>query len=70
MTGDLITSTQAAATRAKGQLAQLLQDPHQVEELILPAARQRLQTLDTQPSSEELAGMLLGVGKAHSDTVL
>ena len=63
MTGDLITSTQAAATRARGQLAQLLQDPGQLEELVLPSARQRLQTMETQPSCEELAEMLLGIGK-------
>ncbi|KAJ8723636.1 hypothetical protein PYW07_007616 [Mythimna separata] len=69
MTGDLITSSQAAASRAKGQLAQLLQQPGQAEELVLPGARQRLQTLETQPGGEELAEMLLGIGNVVPEPV-
>nr|XP_049704652.1 ribosome-releasing factor 2, mitochondrial [Helicoverpa armigera] len=69
MTGDLITSTQAAASRAKTQLAEMLQDPEKVEELVLPGARQRLQAMETQPESEELADMLLGIGTTVPEPV-
>lgn len=62
MTGDLITSTQAAASRAKAALARQLADPSRLEALVLPSARQRLQNLETDPTSEETAEMLLGIG--------
>nr|XP_037876225.1 ribosome-releasing factor 2, mitochondrial isoform X2 [Bombyx mori] len=62
MTGDLVTSTQAAANRARGRLATLLRLPGRAEELMLPSARQRLQALDSEPEPEELAEILLGIG--------
>ncbi|XP_049878127.1 ribosome-releasing factor 2, mitochondrial [Pectinophora gossypiella] len=69
MTGDLVTSTQAAASRAKTQLATLLKDPQQVEQLMLPSARLRLQNLEAEPTSEELASVLLGIGTTIPDPV-
>ncbi|KAL0868852.1 hypothetical protein ABMA27_007201 [Loxostege sticticalis] len=69
MTGDLVTSTQAAATRAKERLSTTLKDQDKVEELMLPSARQRLQALDSQPSGEELAEVLLGIGTTIPEPV-
>lgn len=63
MTGDLITSTEAAANRAKHNLATLLRDPGQFEELVLPSVRQRLQAMESQPEPEEMAEVLLGIGE-------
>lgn len=63
MSGDLITTTQAAANRAKTHLSKLLQSPSSKDELMLPSARQRLQTMESEPTSDELAGVLLGIGK-------
>ncbi|KPI92112.1 Ribosome-releasing factor 2, mitochondrial [Papilio xuthus] len=68
MTGDLVTSTQTSAKRARSQLARWLQKPG-AEELMLPSARQRLQALDTQPSTEELAEVLLGIGTTVPEPV-
>ncbi|XP_013135798.1 PREDICTED: ribosome-releasing factor 2, mitochondrial [Papilio polytes] len=68
MTGDLVTSTQSSAKRARSQLARWLQEPG-AEELMLPSARQRLQTFDTQPSNEELAEVLLGIGTTVPEPV-
>lgn len=71
MTGDLVTSSQSSASRAKAQLAQLLQTAgDQVEELVLPSARQKLQVMDTPPSNDELAELLLGIGKCCCNDVL
>ncbi|CAG5004429.1 unnamed protein product [Parnassius apollo] len=69
MSGDLITSTQTSAKRARAQLSSWLQEPGQVEELMLPSARQRLQNLDTEPSREELAEVLLGIGTTIPEPV-
>ncbi|XP_004925722.1 ribosome-releasing factor 2, mitochondrial [Bombyx mori] len=69
MTGDLVTSTQAAANRARGRLATLLRLPGRAEELMLPSARQRLQALDSEPEPEELAEILLGIGTTVPEPV-
>lgn len=70
MTGDLVTSSQSSASRAKAQLAQLLQSAgDQVEELVLPSARQKLQVMDTPPSNDELAELLLGIGTTVPEPV-
>lgn len=69
MSGDLVTSTQAAANRAKGRLAAVLGEPGAAEELTLPSARLRLQTLDSQPNPEELAEVLLGMGTTIPEPV-
>lgn len=70
MTGDLVTSSQAAASRAKSRLAQLLKEPAAAEDLMLPSARQRLQALEQQPTGEELADVLLGIGKGDNSFFL
>ncbi|XP_052756436.1 ribosome-releasing factor 2, mitochondrial isoform X2 [Galleria mellonella] len=62
MSGDLVTSTQAAANRAKKQLATTLADSSQLDRLALPSAHQRIQGLETEPTKEELADILLGIG--------
>ncbi|CAH0594497.1 unnamed protein product [Chrysodeixis includens] len=69
MTGDLVTSSQAAAGRAKTRLATLLKDPAATEDLMLPSARQRLQALEEQPTGEELADVLLGIGTSIPEPV-
>ncbi|KAG6442041.1 hypothetical protein O3G_MSEX002102 [Manduca sexta] len=69
MSGDLITSTQTAANRAKTSLAAQLREPSEVEELMLPSARLRLQALDSQPTNEELAQVLLGIGTTIPEPV-
>ncbi|XP_075983311.1 mitochondrial ribosome recycling factor 2 [Anticarsia gemmatalis] len=69
MTGDLVTSTQAAATRAKTHLAKWLQEPGAKDQLMLPSARQRLQAMETEPSNEELADVLLGIGTTIPEPV-
>lgn len=63
MSGDLITLNQSAAKRAKEQLSSLLKNPSLREDLMLPSARQKLQTLDTEPSVNEIADVLLGIGE-------
>ncbi|XP_063831183.1 ribosome-releasing factor 2, mitochondrial [Ostrinia nubilalis] len=69
MTGDLVTSTQSAAGRAKERLATTLKQQDKVEQLMLPSARQRLQALETEPSNEELADVLLGIGTTIPEPV-
>ncbi|KAF9412423.1 hypothetical protein HW555_009092 [Spodoptera exigua] len=70
MTGDLVTSTQAAASRAQTQLSQQLQEAgDQLQDLVLPSARQKLQLMDTQPSNDELAELLLGIGTSVPEPV-
>ncbi|CAB3249526.1 unnamed protein product [Arctia plantaginis] len=69
MSGDLITSTQAAANRAKTHLAKLLQSRSSKDELMLPSARQRIQAMESEPTCEELAGVLLGIGTTIPEPV-
>ncbi|CAH0728658.1 unnamed protein product, partial [Brenthis ino] len=69
MSGDLVTSNQAAAKRAKEKLSSLLKDPSVREELMLPSAHQRLQTFDTEPTVGEIAEVLLGIGNTIPDPV-
>ncbi|XP_059047547.1 ribosome-releasing factor 2, mitochondrial [Achroia grisella] len=68
MTGDLVTSSQAAANRAKKQLATTLADGNQLDRLTLPSARQRIQGLE-EPTREELANILLGIGTTAPEPV-
>lgn len=63
MSGDLVTSTNAAANRAKERLISKLQDPAAMEDLVLPNARLRLQAMDADPTPAEVAEVLLGIGK-------
>ncbi|CAH2044823.1 unnamed protein product, partial [Iphiclides podalirius] len=69
MSGDLVTSTQSSAKRAKAQLASWLREPGQLEHLMLPSARQRLQALESEPSPEETAEILLGIGATVPEPV-
>ncbi|XP_050354312.1 ribosome-releasing factor 2, mitochondrial isoform X2 [Nymphalis io] len=69
MSGDLITSTQAAANRAKEKLSAMLKDPVVKEELMMPSARLRLQAMDTEPTTVEIAEELLGIGAAVPQAV-
>ncbi|KAJ2938559.1 hypothetical protein O0L34_g13056 [Tuta absoluta] len=69
MTGDLITSTQASASRAKTQLTKTLDDPAKVDLLMLPSARLKLQALETQPTPQDMAEVLLGIGTTIPDPV-
>lgn len=62
MSGDLVTSTASAATRAKERLTSALSDEKLAQKLILSNVRSRLQALDVEPSNEEIAEMLLGIG--------
>ncbi|XP_072929638.1 ribosome-releasing factor 2, mitochondrial isoform X2 [Epargyreus clarus] len=69
MSGDLLTGTQAAASRARGVLARRLQDPGEVEALLQPSAKLRLQGMDAEPTPEEVADLLLGIGTTIPDPV-
>ncbi|KAM3959287.1 mitochondrial ribosome recycling factor 2 [Aphomia sociella] len=69
MSGDLITSTQAAANRAKSQLATTLADSSHRDKIMLPSARHRVQGLETEPTKEELADILLGIGTSAPEPV-
>nr|XP_026486693.1 ribosome-releasing factor 2, mitochondrial [Vanessa tameamea] len=69
MSGDLITSTQAAANRAKDRLSTMLKDPVVKEELMMPSARLRLQAMDTEPTTIEIAEELLGIGATVPEAV-
>ncbi|CAH2094893.1 unnamed protein product [Euphydryas editha] len=69
MSGDLITSTNAAANRAKERLVSMLKDPSVKEDLILPNARLRLQAMDADPTPAEVAEVLLGIGNTVPEPV-
>ncbi|XP_068619121.1 ribosome-releasing factor 2, mitochondrial [Battus philenor] len=69
MSGDLITSTQSSAKRARVELSSWLEEPGQVDELMLPSARQRLQNLESEPTNDELAQVLLGIGTTIPEPV-
>ncbi|XP_048486209.1 ribosome-releasing factor 2, mitochondrial isoform X1 [Plutella xylostella] len=62
MTRDLVTSNQTAANKAKTRLTARLSKQEDLERLILPSARQRLNALDEQPDDSEKADILLGIG--------
>ncbi|KAL4713040.1 hypothetical protein ACJJTC_001094 [Scirpophaga incertulas] len=68
MSGDLVTSTAAAAQRAQDQLKAALARGA-ADRLMLPAARQRLQALPESPSPDELVGTLLGIGTTVPEPV-
>ncbi|XP_045502415.1 ribosome-releasing factor 2, mitochondrial [Colias croceus] len=68
MTGDLITSTNAAASRAKSRLREVLKDPKTAEQLMMPSAKQRLQAIE-EPSTDEMADALLGIGTTIPEPV-
>ncbi|CAK1547506.1 unnamed protein product [Leptosia nina] len=68
MTGDLITSTNSAASRAKSRLREVLKNPKQIEELLVPSAKQRLQTIE-DPTIDDIADLLLGIGTMIPDPV-
>ncbi|XP_053613414.1 ribosome-releasing factor 2, mitochondrial [Plodia interpunctella] len=69
MTGDLITSTQSAGNRAKSKLSSMVADRSKVDALMLPSAKQRLQALESEPTDEELAEILLGIGTTVPEPV-
>ncbi|CAH2244861.1 jg23071 [Pararge aegeria aegeria] len=69
MSGDLVTTNQAAANRAKEKLTAMLKDPSLSEELVYPSARHRLHALDTEPTPEDVADVLLGVGNTVPEPV-
>ncbi|RVE54549.1 hypothetical protein evm_000670 [Chilo suppressalis] len=69
MTGDLVTSTQSAANRAKERLTEQLGDPSRLEHLLVPSAKQRLQALEEQPTPGEIADIMLGIGTRVPDPV-
>ncbi|CAF4866714.1 unnamed protein product [Pieris macdunnoughi] len=68
MTGDLVTSSNAAASRAKSRLREVLNDPKQTEQLLVPSARQRLQAIE-DPSTDDIADVLLGIGTTIPEPV-
>ncbi|XP_045776474.1 ribosome-releasing factor 2, mitochondrial [Maniola jurtina] len=69
MSGDLITTNQAATNRAREKLTSLLKDPAVCEELVHPSAKHRLQAMDTEPTAEDIADMLLGIGNTVPEPV-
>ncbi|GBP32332.1 Ribosome-releasing factor 2, mitochondrial [Eumeta japonica] len=69
MTGDLVTSTQSAANRAKTRLVEALDSKEAVEKLTLPSAKQRLNSLEEEPTKNEVADILLGIGTTIPDPV-
>ncbi|XP_047994205.1 ribosome-releasing factor 2, mitochondrial [Leguminivora glycinivorella] len=69
MTGDLVTSTQAAASRAKSRLTSSLKDPTHAERVMPPGARNKLAVAETDPSAEEMADVLLGIGTTIPEPV-
>ncbi|XP_026332850.1 ribosome-releasing factor 2, mitochondrial [Hyposmocoma kahamanoa] len=69
MSGDLITTSQASANRAKANLSSSLKEPGRVEELMLPSARQRLQALEGDVTDDDIADILLGIGTTIPEPV-
>ncbi|XP_073950111.1 ribosome-releasing factor 2, mitochondrial-like isoform X2 [Choristoneura fumiferana] len=68
MTGDLVTSTQAAANRAKSKLVSSLREPAFAERVTPPSARPRLAALG-EPAAEDTADVLLGIGTTVPEPV-
>ncbi|XP_050664010.1 ribosome-releasing factor 2, mitochondrial [Leptidea sinapis] len=68
ISGDLVTTTNAAASRAKSRLREVLRDPGQVEHLMSPGARQRLQAIEN-PTPDDMADVLLGIGTTVPEPV-
>lgn len=68
ISGDLITSTQSAASRVKSVIANTITKDY-LEELLLPSTRAKLDALETDPTNEEIADVLLGVGTTIPEPV-
>ncbi|CAG9789535.1 unnamed protein product [Diatraea saccharalis] len=64
MTGDLITSSQACANRAKERLTSQLRAPEWAARLLGPAARRRLHARLEEATPEAAADILLGIGES------
>ncbi|XP_032521340.2 ribosome-releasing factor 2, mitochondrial [Danaus plexippus] len=69
MTGDLVTSSQSAARRAREKLVATLKDPRAQDDMLVPSARVKLQAMDTEPTTEEVADVMLGIGTSIPEPV-